>query len=390
MGGEDHAAPPDPPQPDGQIERPFRRWVKSVYALTPWVAQRRIDDLRAGLLTVEDRLDSIEDTLRTFQNELEEIRDLRLDPVEKRVDAAEGAVSDVSRETGRLRDKVIPAAVMRSDALLERLAEELEEVASLTERSLLGEPLPVSGVAPLEEDRLAKALAEVQPLLLESFRGSEDEIRHRLDRYLPDLCPAPPVLDLGCGRGELLLLLREAGVEAAGIEGDAALAEAARRRGLEIIEGDVLDALSDQESESRGAVTAIHLFEHLAPANLAAVLAEIRRVLRPGSLLIAECPNPHTMRVGASLFWQDPTHQRPLLPETLELMLRAAGFALDRRELLHPFPPDQLLADDEGGTQAVTDPEISTLAERVDRLRDRLDEILHGPRDFAVWAVKPE
>ena len=69
-------------------------------------------------------------------------------------------------------------------------------------------------------------------------------------------------------------------------------------------------------------------------------------------------------------------------------MLRAAGFELDPRELLHPFPPDQLLADDEGGTGAVTDPEISMLAERVDRLRDRLDEILHGPRDFAVWAVK--
>jgi hypothetical protein len=71
-------------------------------------------------------------------------------------------------------------------------------------------------------------------------------------------------------------------------------------------------------------------------------------------------------------------------------MLRAAGFVFDRRELLHPIPSDQLLADDEGGTGAVTDPEISMLAERVDRLRDRLDEILHGPRDFAVWAVKPD
>jgi len=394
MSGDDHAAPPDPPQPDGQIESPLRRWVKFVYALTPWGAKRRIDNLRTEVENrldgAEDRLDGIEGSLRTLQTELAEISDLRIKTAERRIDAVEGAVSDVSRETGRLRDEVFPAAAARSDALLERLAEELEEVASLTERSLRGEPLPVLGIAPLEEDRLADALAEVQPLLISSFRGSEDEIRHRLDRYLPDLRPATPVLDLGCGRGELLILLREAGVEAAGVEGDAALAEAARRRGFEIIEGDVLEVLRAQESESRGAVTAIHLFEHLAPAKLAAVLAEVRRVLRPKGLLIAECPNPHTLRVGAALYWQDPTHQRPLLPETLELMLRAAGFALDRRELLHPFPPDQLLADDEGGTGAVTDPEISILAERVDRLRDRLDEILHGPRDFAVWAVKPE
>jgi O-antigen chain-terminating methyltransferase len=289
-----------------------------------------------------------------------------------------------------LRDEVFPASVARSEALLERLAEELEEVASLTERSLRGEPLPVSGAAPVDEGRLAEALAEVQPLLLESFRGSEDEIRHRMDRYLPDLQEKEPILDLGCGRGELLLLLREAGVEATGVEGDPALAEAARRRGLDVVEGDVFEVLEDQAPESRGAVTAMHLFEHLTPARLVAVLAEIRRVLRPGGLLIIECPNPHSLRVGASLFWQDPTHQRPLLPETLELMLRAAGFEFDRRELLHPFPSDQLLADDEGGTGAVTDPEISLLAERVDRLRDRLDEILHGPRDFAVWAVRPD
>jgi SAM-dependent methyltransferase len=387
MGGDDHAAPPDPPQPDGQLRSPFRRWAKSVFALTPWGLQRRLENQRADLQKAEER---ISHSIQTIQTELAEVRERRIGPVEKRVNIAESAIRDVSGEIGRLRDEVFPASVARADALLERLAEELEEVASLSERSLRGEPLPVSGAAPIDEGRLADALAEVQPLLLESFRGSEDEIRHRMDRYLPDLQPKGPVLDLGCGRGELLLLLREAGVEATGVEGDPALAEAARRRGLEIVEGDVLEVLKDQKPESRGAVTAVHLFEHLTSAKLIAVLAEIRRVLRPGGLMIAECPNPHSLRVGASLYWQDPTHQRPLLPETLELMLRAAGFVLDRRELLHPFPPDQLLADDEGGTGAVTDPEISMLAERVDRLRDRLDEILHGPRDFAVWAVKPD
>ena len=390
MGGDDHAAPPDPTQHDGPTESFPLRWVKALFRLTPWGLQRRIEDNHGRLASVESRLDEIEGAIRTLQQELFDVRDRRLQSVEKRSDSLEGALRDASRETGRLRDEVFPASVARSEALLERLAEELEEVASLTERSLRGEPLPVSGAGTLDEGRLSDALAEVQPLLLESFRGSEDEIRHRMDRYLPDLRPRGPVLDLGCGRGELLLLLREAGVEATGVEGDLALAEAARRRGLEIVEGDVLEALNNQEPDSLGAVTAIHLFEHLTPAHLISVLAEIRRVLRPGGLLIAECPNPHSLRVGASLYWQDPTHQRPLLPETLELMLRAAGFVLDRRELMHPFPADQLLADDEGGTGAVTDPEISMLAERVDRLRDRLDEILHGPRDFAVWAVKPD
>jgi SAM-dependent methyltransferase len=386
MGGDDHAAPPDPAHSDGQDQSPLFRWARSVLALTPWGLKRWLEIQRANLQKTEERLSQ---AIQTIQSELAEVRDRRIDPLERRVNITESAIRDVSGEIGRLRDEVFPASVARADALLERLAEELEEVASLSERSLRKEPLPVSGASPLDEGRLAGALAEVQPLLLESFRGSEEEIQHRMDRYLPDLQPRAPVLDLGCGRGELLLLLREAGIEATGVEGDPALAEAARRRGLEIVEGDVLEVLKDLGSESQGAVTAVHLFEHLTPATLAVVLAEIRRVLRPGGLLIAECPNPHSLRVGAALYWLDPTHQRPLLPETLELMLIAAGFVFDRRELLHPFPSDQLLADDDGGTGAVTDPEISMLAERVDRLRDRLDEILHGPRDFAVWAVKP-
>jgi O-antigen chain-terminating methyltransferase len=388
MGGDDHAAPPEPSPGDGRPRSLLNRWADGLKALMPWALRRRFDELEAQLHQAQVRLDASEEAIRTTQAELANTHDERLRPLEKRLDSAETALRDASREIGRLRDEVVPAAVARSDALLERLADELEEVASLTERCLRGEPLPVSGAAPIDEERLAGVLAEVQPLLLESFRGGEKEIQHRLDHYLPDLASRGPVVDLGCGRGELLLLLREAGVDAAGVESDAALAEGARRRGLQIIEGDVLQVLRNLEPESRGAVTAIHFFEHLRPTTLLAVLAEIRRVLQPDGLLIAECPNPHTLRVGASLYWQDPTHERPLLPETLELMLRAAGFQLDRRELLHPFPADQLLADDAGGTGAVTDPEISVLAERVDRLRERLDDILHGPRDFAVWAFK--
>ena len=390
MSGDDRAAPSDPPPQGRQHEGLLRRWAKILYFVTPWGLKHWIDHVGTRLDEADDRSNRIESAIRTLQDELAEVRDERLDSIEKRIDAAESALRAVSGETGRLRDEVFPASVARFDALLERLAEELEETASLLERSLQGEPLSVTGAGPIDERRLSNALDDVQPLLLESFRGSDEEIQHRLDRYLPDLRTSAPVLDLGCGRGELLLLLREAGVEATGIEGDAALVQAATRRGLKTIHGDVLEVLHAQESDSQGAVTAIHFFEHLTPPTLAAVLAEVRRVLRPGGLLIAECPNPHTLRVGAAFFWQDPTHSRPLLPETLELFLKAAGITPIRRELLHPFPDDQLFADDEGGTQAVTDSDMTTLAERVDRLRSRLDEILNGPRDYAVWAENPE
>lgn len=404
MDGDDRVASSAEPSRDGGTSKEnggLHRLMKALFDLTPWGLRRRTRILDADLVRlraerdtradgIELRLDTLEEGLRRAQTELSELRDERVAATESRLDSAEGAVSTVTDEATRLRDEVVPAMVGRSDALLERQAAELEELGSLVERILRREPLPVPGESAIDEAKLASGLAEVQPALLEVFRGPESEICHRLDHYLDALKAAPPVLDLGCGRGELLLLLREAGVEAAGIEGDAAVAQAARRRGLEIIDGDVLEGLRNQAAESRGAITAIHLFEHLEPVVLLAVLAEVRRVLRPGGALIIESPNPHSLRVGAALYWADPTHQRPLLPETLELYLKTAGFVVEKRELLHPFPDDQLFAGDGGGTSVEEGSELAALADRIDRLGGRLDELVNGPRDFAVWAKKPE
>lgn len=397
MSGDDRVAPSADPSRDGGDQHQnggLHRLMKALFELTPWGMRRRIKVQGEVLARRQDRtearLDAIEGSLRQLQTEFEEVRDRRLANTETRLDAVEGSLSDISDETVRLRDRVVPAVVGRSDALLERLAAEIEELGSLVERMLRREPLPTPGQSGIDEAKLASSLAEVQPALLEAFRGPEAEIRHRLDHYLEALNGAQPVLDLGCGRGELLLMLREGGIEAAGIEGDAAVADSSRRRGLDVIEGDVLAVLESLPDASRGAVTAMHLFEHLEPETLLAVLAEIRRVLRPGGVLLVESPNPHSLRVGAALYWVDPTHRRPLMPETLELYLKTGGFEVDRCELLHPFPADQLFADGGDENSPCDDPEVAAVAARLEKLARRLDDLVNGPRDFALWARKPE
>jgi SAM-dependent methyltransferase len=350
---------------------------------------RRHDDLRAwadekvAMLDersqrLESRQDASEEALRRQQADAEENAEARAG-LARRADAAERALAAVGAEVARLRDDVIPAVAERGDVLLERLYHEIEEVASLTERLLAREPLPTPS-AP-EPERIA-ALDDVHATLVEALRGDSEEITHRLGVDLDRLRDHAPVLDLGCGRGELLMLLREAGVSARGVDGDAALVQGARRRGLDVAHAEVTDHVTSQPENAVGAITAYHLLEHLVPADLARLLAGVRRALRPGGILLAESPNPHSLRVGASLFWLDPTHQRPLLPETLELFLTAAGLEVVESGRRHPFPAEQRFAgakDGEGdGGEA-----------RVAQLERRLDEVLNAERDFFIVARKP-
>ena len=384
-------------------------WVKELFRLTPWGLRRaldghsraigelasRLDGAGERFLAVERRLDTIEEAIRGIQRELEALRDARLVAVDHRLDGleaslreAQGALAEVDATAARVRDELVPAVVERGNLLIDRLAGELDEVASLVERMLRAEPLPVpaSGAA---ERGIAAALGDVQPRLLEAFRGDEAEVRHRLDRYLPVLRDASPVLDLGCGRGELLVLLREAGVAASGVDGDPALVQAARRRGLEVTDGDALEALRGLPDGGLGAVTAIHLLEHLDAGAVLRLLGEARRVLRPGGVLLAECPNPHTLRVGGAEFWIDPTHLRPLPPETLRLLAAASGLAVESVDYLHPFPEEQRLATVAPAQADAAAPGVAALSDRVDRLAGRLDELLNGPRDYALIARRP-
>jgi len=95
------------------------------------------------------------------------------------------------------------------------------------------------------------------------------------------------LLDVGCGDGETLSFLADLGWRTTGLELDPLAVQAARARGLEVIEGDLASAgLADESFE---AVTSRHVLEHLHdPAEF---LIQSRRVLKTGGLLVAMTPN---------------------------------------------------------------------------------------------------
>jgi SAM-dependent methyltransferase len=203
------------------------------------------------------------------------------------------------------------------------------------------------------------------------MRGSSVEVRERQRVYVDDLRDCAPVLDVGCGRGELLGLLREAGIEARGVDADADMVAYARGEGVDVEQADVLEHLDGLPDGSLGAVFAGQVVEHLPPGALQRLLELTARKLRAGGLLVAETINPLSP-LALRNYFADLTHAQPLVPETLALLARQAGFrSVETRFLNEP-------------AERLAIPEDPVLAENARRLND----LLFCPLDYAILARK--
>jgi O-antigen chain-terminating methyltransferase len=252
-----------------------------------------------------------------------------------------------------------------------------------------GEPGVGSGPAPPAET-LSRLRDEQAYLAFERrFRGTEEEVRERIGRYLGALegvGELGDVLDLGCGRGEGLAVLAAAGFPVRGVDASAQMVARCRERGLAAEAGDLFEALAGVAPGSLGAVVSFHVIEHLPPTSLDRLARLAWRALAPGGVLVLETPNPESLVVAARAFWLDPTHVRPVHPEALELLVRLAGFEPVERLELRPFGAAERLPEIE---LAGVPEEQRALADRVNRLRDVLDDLLFGYQDYALVARKP-
>ncbi|MBA3734292.1 MAG: class I SAM-dependent methyltransferase [Actinobacteria bacterium] len=265
-----------------------------------------------------------------------------------------------------LSERADSASAAREQA--EQLVRELQErLERLERRAPLG-----GGASPVPATVAAQPAAAAIPdyFAFESrMRGSTDSIRERQRRYVEDLRDAAPVLDIGCGRGELLGLLREAGVEARGIDADSDMAAYARGDGLEVEQADLLEYLGRTADGSLGGIFMGQVVEHLPGPTLAESLRLAAAKLRPGGVLIAETINPLSP-IALRNYFADLTHAQPLVPETLELLARQAGFADTEIRFLNE-PAERL-----------TEPDDPVIAANV----RRLNEILFAPLDYALVA----
>ncbi len=158
------------------------------------------------------------------------------------------------------------------------------------------------------------------------FRGTEAMIRERQRVYLDLVAGHAPVLDAGCGRGEFLDLLSERGVEFRGVDLDPEMVARCHEKGHRNVEqGDLLEYLERTPPGSLGTIFSAQVVEHLELDQLQRFLEIALSRLRPGGLLIAETVNPHSA-AALKAFWVDPTHVRPLFPETMLALCQLSGF----------------------------------------------------------------
>jgi SAM-dependent methyltransferase len=178
----------------------------------------------------------------------------------------------------------------------------------------------------------------------ERYRGDRAVIAARLTAYDPFTVPlaaARPggiALDLGCGRGEWLELTAHHGFAAFGVDLDENMLAACRERGLHVDTADALATLRARDDASVALISAFHLVEHLPFELVQELVAQARRVLVPGGLLIMETPNPENLVVGTNNFYLDPSHIKPVPALLLGFTTDHAGFARHTVVRLHGAP----------------------------------------------------
>lgn len=218
------------------------------------------------------------------------------------------------------------------------------------------------------------------------FRGSQADIRARVKDYVALFAGATNVLDVGCGRGEVLELFREAGIPARGIDLNPSMIEVCRERGLEATAADAVGYLESQPDASVGGLLAIQVVEHLEAAYLSRFLELAFHKLTPGATMVLETINPTCWVAFFESYIRDMSHKWPLHPDTLQFIVEAHGFSQVGVQFRSPVSETGRLRRVAAPGGGSTDPVLNDLVATVNAHADQLNSRIFSYMDYAIIA----
>lgn len=209
------------------------------------------------------------------------------------------------------------------------------------------------------------------------FRGDPAQIAEAQRRYLT-LFPPPSVagriVDIGCGRGEMLRMLADEGHDVLGVDTDAGMVAACLDQGLPAVQDDAIHFLLQTPPDSLKGVFCAQVVEHLLTSELEELVRRSLAALQPEGALVMETINPRSSYALGNHFYADTSHVRPVHPETLRFLCEQVGFGTVMLEERSPHPAlavgDDLPDDAVGGA-----------------VRNLLQNVF-GYQDYVVVALK--
>ncbi len=216
-------------------------------------------------------------------------------------------------------------------------------------------------------------------------RGSEEAVKWKQKNYLPYFQEKGPVLDIGCGRGEFLELLKEARIPASGVDTNQEMVRQCRAKGLEAVHNDGLVYLKGLSDQSLGGIFLSQVIEHLDPETLRELVRVGFAKLRPGGLLLAETINPQCLTIFSGAFYLDLSHKNPIHPEAARYLWESLGFRQVELLYVSPFPEEMKLKE---MVRREDDSYEDELARVLNENVRGLNVLLYGFQDYAVLGYK--
>ena len=336
------------PRPAGAINHLLQRGKRFLARLMEWQVRpqrefnRAVADslahtvvaIEATRLTVGDATQYSAEIQKALREEVE-LLTLQVDSLRELLDeklklqrwAYDGVLA---RQSTALQDRVyelLGDVQKQVGARIGALEEEVRIVRQRLAAQTMAEGARLTSTTPAVVSGSAKASrVGIDYFQLERhFRGAEEEIRARQSFYLPFFEGRQNVLDIACGRGEFLELMREAKVNARGVDLDTDMVGRCLEKGLNVVQSDVFAYLATVPEASLDGIFCSQFVEHLAPESYVRLVALCGEKLSPSGILAVETQNPECLAIFSQNFYLDPTHVKPVPPGLLRVLFAEAG-----------------------------------------------------------------